>query len=71
MKGLFVRKVWSGPVGVARIVCILSATWLFVMSAASLIGLTGYSPGKLALPLGLMMLSLGFLAGYQVGQSRR
>ncbi|GAC1456203.1 MAG: hypothetical protein PVSMB1_05830 [Gemmatimonadaceae bacterium] len=65
------RKVWSGPVGVARIVAILSAIWAFVVSAAGLIGVDGYAPEKAALPLGIMLASLGFLAGFQMGQARR
>jgi hypothetical protein len=63
--------VWSGPVGVVRIVCVLSALWLLVVTLAGLVGLTGYSAEKIVLPAGLMLLSLGFLTGYQVGQSRR
>lgn len=65
------RKVWSGPVGVARIVCLLSALWLFVVGFGGVVGWTGYSVGKTVLPLVLTMASLGFLAGYQLGQSRR
>jgi tetrahydromethanopterin S-methyltransferase subunit C len=71
MKALLERKTWSGPAGVARIVAILSAIWVIVVSAASLIGVNGYTLGKVVLPMGLMLLSLGFLAGYQMGQSRR
>jgi hypothetical protein len=71
MRALLDRKAWSGPPGVARIAAILSAIWVIVMSAAGLIGVSGYSPAKAAVPLGIMLASLAFLAGYQMGQSKR
>lgn len=71
MKALLERKTWSGPLGVARIVGILSAIWAIVESTASVIGVAGYSPAKAALPTAIMLASLAFLAGYQMGQSRR
>jgi len=43
----------------------------FVVSALGLIGVTGYSQAKAALPLGIMLASLGFLAGHQIGQAKR
>jgi hypothetical protein len=71
MKALLDRKVWSGPVGVARIVAILAAIWTIVVCAAGLVGVTGYSPAKAYVPMVIMLASLAFLAGYQMGQSRR
>jgi hypothetical protein len=71
VKALLERKTWSGPLGVARIVAILSAIWVMFVSAASLMGVTGYSPSKGDLPMAIMLASLAFLAGYQMGQSRR
>ncbi|HXM72361.1 MAG TPA: hypothetical protein VN940_03940 [Candidatus Dormibacteraeota bacterium] len=71
MKELLERKTWSGALGVARIVAILSAIWVMVVSVASLIGVTGYSPAKADVPMAIMLPSLAFLAGYQMGQSRR
>lgn len=71
MRRLMERKVWSGPVGVARIAAILSALWIIVVSTAGLIGVAGYSPAKAAVPMAIMLASLAFMAGYQAGQSRR
>ena len=65
------RKVWSGPVGVARIVGVVSGIWLVAISFAGVVGWSGYSPGKTVLPLVLTMSSLAFLTGYQLGQTRR
>jgi hypothetical protein len=65
------RKVWSGPAGVARIVAILSAIWVIVVSAAGLIGVNGYSPAKATVPMAIMLASLAFIAGFQMGQSKR
>jgi hypothetical protein len=71
MKALLERKTWSGPVGVARIVAILSAISVIGVSTGGLVGVAGYTPAKAVLPMGFMLASLGFLAGYQMGQSRR
>jgi hypothetical protein len=65
MKGLLDRKAWEGPLGIARIVLGLSAVWLLVTV------FTGFTAAKLMLPMVLMMLALGFLGGYQMGQSKR
>jgi hypothetical protein len=64
-------KVWSGPVGVARIVCVVSAIWLLAISFAGVVGWAGYSPGKTVLPLVLTFSSLAFLTGYQLGMTAR
>jgi hypothetical protein len=71
MRILLERKTWSGPLGVARIVGILSAIWAIVESAASLIGVAGYTPAKAAIPTAIMLASLAFIAGYQMGQAKR
>ena len=71
MKELLDRKAWAGPLGIARIVLGLSAIWLLIIGLAALTGLTGFSAAKVMLPMVLMMLALGFLAGYQMGQSKR
>ncbi|HYL07301.1 MAG TPA: hypothetical protein VEU76_02055 [Candidatus Udaeobacter sp.] len=69
MKALLDRTYWSGPLGIARIVLILSAVWLLIVSAASLLDLMSVS--KAVLPAGIMMVALGFVAGYQMGQTHR
>ena len=71
MKRLLNRKVWEGPLGLARIVLILSAIWLMVTSFLVVIGVPGATNGKSVLPLSIMLLALGFVTGYQMGQSRR
>lgn len=71
MKSLVNRKAWEGPLGIARIVLGLSAAWLIVIGVAGLTGLTGFTAAKVMLPMLLMMLALGFLGGYQMGQSKR
>jgi hypothetical protein len=67
---LFDRKAWSGPLGIARIVGVLSATWLIVVSFAGVVGLTSYSAGKVLLPMLLTVSSIAFMYGYQMGQSK-
>ena len=64
------RRVWSGPLGVARIVGIVSATWVFLWGLASVFGLTAYSY-KIYIPITFMLASLAFLAGYQMGQGKK
>jgi hypothetical protein len=64
------REAWSGPLGVARIVAILSATVVLVWSVASLVGLTTYSY-KIYFPMTIMLVSLAFLGGYQMGHAKR
>jgi len=54
----------------ARIAGVLSATWVFVWALASVVGLTPYS-GKIYIPTTLMLASLAFLAGYQMGRAKR
>ena len=65
MRGFLDRKSWEGPVGIARIVLGLSAIGLIVVA------LTGLTAAKALLPMLLIMLTLGFLGGYQLGQTRR
>lgn len=65
MKGLLNRRPWDSLLGVTRIVLGLSAIWLIV------IALTGLTAAKAVLPISIMMLALGFLGGYQTGQSKR
>ena len=64
------REAWSGPLGIARIVCILSATWVFFWGLASVVGLTAYSY-KIYFPMTIMFASLAFLGGYQMGRAKR
>jgi hypothetical protein len=64
------RKVWSGPVGIARIIAILAAIWTIIVSAASLMGVAGYSPAKAAVPVAVMLAALAFMAVYQMVQSK-
>jgi hypothetical protein len=64
------REMWSGPLGMARIVSLISATWVFFWGLASVIGLTAYSY-KIYFPMTIMLVSLAFLGGYQMGQSKR
>jgi hypothetical protein len=64
------RRSWTGPLGVARIIGILSATWVLVWSLAGMIGLASFS-AKIFVPMGIMLASVAFIAGYQMGQSKR
>lgn len=48
----------------------LSRAWLSVDSVAGLTGLTSFTASRVMLPLVLMMLALGFVGGYQMGQTR-
>ena len=65
------RKMWTGPLGIARIVLLLSATWLFVTGLLEVIGVSGVTPAKAVLPLSIMLLALGFVGGYHLAQSKR
>lgn len=71
MRRLLDRKAWEGPVGIARIVVLLSATWLFVTGLLLVIGVSGWTPARAVLPSEIMLLALGFLFGYQMGLSKR
>lgn len=71
MKVLLNRNEWEGPLGIARIVTGLSSIWLVLVALGGLAGLTSFTAAKVMLPMVLVMLGLGFLAGYQVGQSKR
>ena len=71
MKRLFERRTWSGLLGVGRIVLLISAAWLLVTAVLTLIGVPGMTTAKSVLPGSLMMLALGFVGGYQLGQSGR
>ena len=64
------RRSWSGPLGLARIIGLLSATWVLVWSVAGMIGLATFS-AKIFVPMGIMLASVAFLAGYQMGHSNR
>lgn len=64
------REAWSGPLGMARIVGMLSATWVIVWSVASVVGLITWS-AKIFVPIAIMMASVAFLYGYQMGQAKR
>jgi hypothetical protein len=65
MRTLLNREYWSGPVGMARGLSVISATWAI---AAALIGATG---AKLLVPVALMMVGLAFIAGYDLGRKQR
>jgi hypothetical protein len=71
MKRLMDRKMWTGPLGIARIVLLLSAIWLFVTGLLQVIGVNGVTPAKAVLPGSIMLLALGFATGYQMAQSKR
>jgi uncharacterized membrane-anchored protein len=71
VRRLIDRKLWTGPLGIARIVLLLSATWLFVTGLLEVIGVTGVTPAKAVLPGSIMLLALGFVGGYQLAQSKR
>ena len=71
MKRLMERKAWTGPLGIARIVVLLSAIWLFVTGLLGVIGVNGVTPAKAVLPASIMLLALGFVGGYQMGQAKR
>ena len=71
MKRLMDRKAWEGPLGVGRIVLGLSAIWLFITGLLEVIGVNGVTPAKAVLPAMIMLLALGFVSGYQMGQARR
>lgn len=71
MKRLMERKAWTGPLGIARIVVLLSAIWLFVTGLLEVIGVNGVTPAKAVLPAMIMLLALGFVGGYQMGQAKR
>jgi hypothetical protein len=64
------REAWSGPLGVARIAGLVSATWVFFWGLASVVGLTAYSY-KIYFPMTIMLVSLAFLGGYQMGHVKR
>jgi hypothetical protein len=70
MKLLLDRSSWSGPLGMARVVGILSSTLVVVWSVASVIGLAAFS-AKIFVPIGIMLASVAFLTGYQMGQAKR
>jgi hypothetical protein len=65
------RKMWSGPVGIARIVCLVSATVVFFGSLAGLVGLTSFSPARIYPVITIMLASMAFMLGHQMGQSKR
>ena len=71
MRRLIDRRTWSGPLGVGRIVVLVSAVWLFVTALLALMDVPGVTPGKAVLPESLMLLALGFVGGYQLGASKR
>lgn len=71
MKRLLDRNAWTGPLGVGRIVLLLSAIWLFVTGLLEVIGVNGVTPAKAVLPGSIMLLALGFVSGYQMGQAKR
>jgi hypothetical protein len=64
------REMWSGPLGMVRIVGLVSATWVFFWALAGVVGLTAYSY-KIYIPMTFMLTSLAFLGGYEMGQSKR
>jgi hypothetical protein len=70
MRLLLDRRSWTGPLGMARIVGMLSATLVVVWSVASLAGWTDFS-AKIFVPIGIMLASVAFLYGYQMGQAKR
>jgi hypothetical protein len=70
MKLLLDRSSWSGPLGMARIVGILSSTLVVVWSVASVIGLATFS-AKIFVPIGIMLAAVAFIYGYQMGQAKR
>ena len=70
MKLLLDRRSWTGPLGVARIIGILSATWVLVWSVAGMVGLASFS-AKIFVPMGIMLAAVAFIAGYQMGQAKR
>jgi hypothetical protein len=70
MKLSLERRSWTGALGMARIVGLLSATWVLVWSVAGMVGLASFS-AKIFVPMGIMLASVAFLAGYQMGQSNR
>jgi hypothetical protein len=71
VRRLLDREAWEGPVGIARIVGLLSATWLLIAGFLMFIDMGGMTPAKLLLPSSIMLVALAFIAGYQMGQSRR
>ena len=71
MRRLIERRTWSGPLGVGRIVLLVSAVWLFVTALLALMDVPGMTPAKSVLPGSVMMLALGFVGGSQLGQSKR
>lgn len=64
MRTLLNREYWSGPVGMARVLTVVCATWTI---AAALIGATG---ARLFVPVALMMVGLAFIAGHEVGRKQ-
>jgi hypothetical protein len=54
----------------ARIVGMLSATWVIVWSVASVVGLATFS-AKIFVPIGIMLAAVAFIYGYQMGQANR
>jgi hypothetical protein len=71
LRRLIDRKAWTGPLGIGRMVLLASALWLFVTALLVLIGVPGMTTAKFVLPGSLMMLALGFVGGYQLGQTKR
>ena len=65
------RKTWSGPLGIARIVTLVSATVVIVWSFAGLVGLTNFSPAKIYPLLTITVAAMAFVLGHQVGRSDR
>jgi len=64
MRALLNREYWSGPVGMARVLTVVCATWAI---AAALIGATG---PKLFVPVAFMMVGLAFVAGHELGRTQ-
>jgi hypothetical protein len=62
MRTLLNREYWSGPVGMARVLTVICATWTI---AAALTGATG---ARLYVPTSFMMAGLAFIAGHEVGR---
>ena len=71
MRRLIDRKVWTGPLSVGRIALLISAVWLITTGVLVLVGVPGWTNAKFALPASVMMLALGFVGGYQLGQNKR
>ena len=65
------RKMWSGPLGIARIICVLSATVATVLSFAELVGLITLSPAKIYPLMTITLVAMAFVVGHHVGQSKR